>query len=117
MVNEFDKAAEIIIIIEKQVIQVHEEGGNGIPEVQGIEDANSETEEAEFFEQQHDNYVKEFSKNMNTIYLQRCDAHTLQLAATDAMKDSEIKPILKSTRKVAKACYAPIAVEFSNETF
>ena len=59
MVNDFRKVAEIINIIEKQLIQVHDEAGNSITEVQGIEDANSETEEAEFFKQQYDNYFDE----------------------------------------------------------
>ena len=115
-VNDFGKAGEIINITEKQLIQVRDEGGNNITEVQGIEDASSETEEAEFFKQQYDGYFDEISKNMNTIYLQRCGAHTLQLAFTDAMKDSEIKAIVKRTRKVTKACRASIAIEFCKHT-
>ena len=107
MVNDFGKAAEKINITEKQLIQVHDKGRNDI-----TEDASSETEEAKFFEQQYDNYFDQISKNMNTIYLQHCGAHTLQLAVTDAIKDSEIKAILKRTRKVAKACRAPIPMEF-----
>ena len=73
-------------------------------------------QKAEFFEQQYDNYFDEISKNMSTNYLQCCGDHTLQLAVTDAMKDHEIKSILKRTRKVAKACRAPIAMEFSKHT-
>ena len=116
MVNDFGKTIDINKIIETQPSEDHDEGGDDIAEDQIIEDAGSETEKAEFFEHLHDGYFDEISKNMSTIYLQRCGAHTLQLAVTDAMKDSEIKAILERTRKVAKACRAPIAMEFCKNT-
>ena len=116
MVNDFGKTIEINKIIETLPSQDHDEGGDDITEEQTIEDASSETEGSEFCEQQHDDYFDEISKNMNTVYLQRCGAHTLQLAVTDAMKESEIKVILERTRKVAKACRAPIAMEFCKST-
>ena len=100
MVNDFGKAAEIINITEKQLIQVHDEGGNDITEVQGIKDACSETEEAEFFEQRYDNYFDEISKNMNIIYLQLCGGHTLQLAVTDAIKSKQYLNVLTSLQKL-----------------
>ena len=116
MVNDFGKTIEINKIIETLPSEDHDEGGDDITEEQTIEDASSETEGSEFCEQQHDGYFDEISKNMNTVYLQRCGAHTLQLAVTDAMKESEIKVILERTRKVAKACRAPIAMEFCKST-
>ena len=116
MVNDFGKTIEINKIIETLPSQDHDEGGDDITEEQTIEDASSEIEGSEFCEQQHDGYFDEISKNMNTVYLQRCGAHTLQLAVTDAMKESEIKVILERTRKVAKACRAPIAMEFCKST-
>ena len=116
MVNDFGKTIEINKIIETLPSDDHDEGGDDITEEQTIEDASSETEGSEFCEQHHDGYFDEISKNMNTVYLQRCGAHTLQLAVTDAMKESEIKVILERTRKVAKACRAPIAMEFCKST-
>ena len=116
MVNDFGKTIEINKIIETLPSEDHDEGGDDITEEQTIEDASSETEGSEFCEQQHDGYFDEISKNMNTVYLQRCGAHTLQLAVTDAMKELEIKVILERTRKVAKPCRAPIAMEFCKST-
>ena len=116
MVNDFGKAIEINKVIETLPSEDHDEGGDDITEEQTIEDASSETEGSEFCEQQHDGYFDEISKNMNTVYLQRCGAHTLQLVVTDAMKELEIKVILERTRKVAKACRALIAMEFCKST-
>ena len=113
MVKDFGKVDEIGNFPEERLGEAHDADKEGNIEDQDIEDTLSE---ADLFDQEYEGYFDEISRNMNTIHLQRCGAHTLQLAVTDGLKDSGIKAILAHTRKVAKACRTPIAMEFCKHT-
>ena len=113
MVKDFGKVDEIGNFPEERLGKAHDAYKEGNIEDQDIEDTLSE---ADLFDQEYEGYFDEISRNINTIHLQRCGAHTLQLAVTDGLKDSGIKAILAHTRKVAKACRTPIAMEFCKHT-